>query len=51
MLRNEFKGKSLVKIDVRDEDHLKLEGVETGEPAPAAAGKKEEEVKTDSQSP
>ena len=51
MLRNEFKGKNLVKIDVRDEDHLKLEGVETGEPAPAAAGKKQEEVKTDSQSP
>jgi ATP-dependent Clp protease ATP-binding subunit ClpC len=29
VLRGEFKGKNLIKIDVLDEEHLKLEGVET----------------------
>ena len=33
VLRGEFKGKNLVKIDVQDEDHLKLEGVEMEQPA------------------
>jgi ATP-dependent Clp protease ATP-binding subunit ClpC len=28
MLRGEFKGKKLIKIDVQDEEHLKFEGVE-----------------------
>jgi len=28
VLRGEFKGKNLVKIDVQDEEHLKLEGIE-----------------------
>jgi ATP-dependent Clp protease ATP-binding subunit ClpC len=32
VLRGEFKGKNLIRIDVQDEDHLKLEGIET--PAP-----------------
>jgi len=32
VLRGEFKGKNLIKIDVLDEEHLKLEGIET--PAP-----------------
>jgi ATP-dependent Clp protease ATP-binding subunit ClpC len=32
ILRSEFKGKSVIKIDVLDEEHLKLEGIET--PAP-----------------
>ena len=32
MLRGEFKGKNLVKIDIQDEEHLKLEGVEVKEP-------------------
>ena len=32
VLRGEFKGKNLIKIDVQDEEHLKLEGFE----APAA---------------
>jgi ATP-dependent Clp protease ATP-binding subunit ClpC len=32
VLRGEFKGKNLVKIDVQDEEHLKLEGVETPQP-------------------
>jgi len=29
VLRGEFKGKNVVKIDVQDEEHLKLEGFET----------------------
>jgi ATP-dependent Clp protease ATP-binding subunit ClpC len=29
VLRGEFKGKNVVKIDVQDEEHLKLEGLET----------------------
>jgi ATP-dependent Clp protease ATP-binding subunit ClpC len=33
VLRGEFKGKNLVKIDVQDEEHLKLEGIESP-PAP-----------------
>jgi ATP-dependent Clp protease ATP-binding subunit ClpC len=32
VLRGEFKGKNLIKIDVQDDEHLKLEGVETPEP-------------------
>jgi ATP-dependent Clp protease ATP-binding subunit ClpC len=32
VLRGEFKGKNLVKIDVQDEEHLKLEGIETPQP-------------------
>ncbi len=32
MLRGEFKGKNLIKIDVKDEDHLKLTGCEVKQP-------------------
>jgi len=32
ILRGEFKGKNLIKIDVQDEEHLKLEGLEVAEP-------------------
>ncbi len=32
MLRGEFKGKNLIKIDVQDEEHLKLEGSEAADP-------------------
>ncbi len=32
VLRGEFKGKNLIKIDVQDEEHLKLEGLVTEEP-------------------
>ncbi|MHC4157026.1 MAG: hypothetical protein ACYST6_19210, partial [Planctomycetota bacterium] len=28
MLRGEFKGKNLIKVDVLDEDHMRLEGIE-----------------------
>jgi ATP-dependent Clp protease ATP-binding subunit ClpC len=28
VLRGEFKGKNLIRIDVQDEDHLKLEGID-----------------------
>jgi len=35
MLRGEFKGKNLIKIDVLDEDHMRLEGLEK----PATADK------------
>jgi hypothetical protein len=35
MLRGEFKGKNLIKVDVLDEDHMRLEGVEK----PATADK------------
>ncbi len=38
VLRGEFKGKNLIKIDVQDEEHLKLEGFKTEE---AAKGKNE----------
>ena len=31
-LRGEFKGKNLIKIDVQDEEHLKLEGFKVAEP-------------------
>ncbi len=31
MLRGEFKGKSVIKIDVQDEEHLKFTGVDTSE--------------------
>jgi ATP-dependent Clp protease ATP-binding subunit ClpC len=32
MLRGEFKGKNLIKIGVQDEEHLKIEGLESAEP-------------------
>jgi ATP-dependent Clp protease ATP-binding subunit ClpC len=38
VLRGEFKGKNTIKIDVLDEDHLKLEGVEV--PQPEKSGEK-----------
>ncbi len=33
VLRGEFKGKNLIKIDVQDEEHLKIEGVESKQPS------------------
>ena len=33
VLRGEFKGKNVVRIDVQDEEHLKLEGFEIPQPA------------------
>ncbi|MHC4724695.1 MAG: AAA family ATPase, partial [Planctomycetota bacterium] len=33
MLRGEFKDKNLIKIDVKDEEHLKLEGLSVKEPS------------------
>ena len=33
ILRGEFKGKNLIKVDVQDEEHLKLEGLKTAEPS------------------
>ena len=30
--KGKFEGKNLIKIDVQDEDHLKLEGFEVKEP-------------------
>jgi len=33
MLRGEFKGKNLIKVDVKDEEHLKLKGLKTELPA------------------
>ncbi|MHC5074269.1 MAG: NDP-hexose 4-ketoreductase, partial [Planctomycetota bacterium] len=33
MLRAEFKGKNLIKIDVQDEENLKLEGLSVKEPS------------------
>ncbi|MHC4737435.1 MAG: ATP-dependent Clp protease ATP-binding subunit [Planctomycetota bacterium] len=33
MLRGEFKDKNLIKIDVQDEEHLKLDGVKAAEPS------------------
>ena len=44
MLRGEFKGKNLVRIDIQDEEHLKLEGSE----APETEEQKSEEIKTES---
>jgi ATP-dependent Clp protease ATP-binding subunit ClpC len=47
MLRGEFKGKNLIKIDVQDEEHLKFEGCKveepSGEEAEAVAQSKEQE--------
>jgi ATP-dependent Clp protease ATP-binding subunit ClpC len=37
VLRGEFKGKNVIRIDVLDEDHLKLEGFEA--PAPEKSEK------------
>jgi ATP-dependent Clp protease ATP-binding subunit ClpA len=31
VLRGEFEGKKLIKIEVQDEEHLKLEGIEVAE--------------------
>ncbi len=33
ILRSEFKGKNLIKIDVQDEEHMKLEGFKVKEPS------------------
>jgi ATP-dependent Clp protease ATP-binding subunit ClpC len=35
MLRGEFKEKNLIKVDVKDEDHLKLDGLKVKEKKPA----------------
>ncbi|UCC21925.1 MAG: ATP-dependent Clp protease ATP-binding subunit [Planctomycetota bacterium] len=47
MLRGEFKGKNLIKIDVQDEEHLKFEGSKveepSGEEAEAVAQSKEKQ--------
>jgi ATP-dependent Clp protease ATP-binding subunit ClpC len=37
VLAGKFAGKNLIKIDVQDEEHLKLEGVETAEPKKSEA--------------
>ncbi len=37
VLAGEFKGKNLIKIDVQDEEHLKLEGCEVTEPKESEA--------------
>jgi ATP-dependent Clp protease ATP-binding subunit ClpC len=39
LLRGEFKGKNLIKIDVQDEEHMKLEGMEVKEPSEQAVTK------------
>ncbi|MHC4623633.1 MAG: ATP-dependent Clp protease ATP-binding subunit [Planctomycetota bacterium] len=47
LLRGEFKGKNLIKVDVQDEEHMKLEGVKTEETetkAEPVAQSKEQEV-------
>jgi ATP-dependent Clp protease ATP-binding subunit ClpC len=44
MLRGEFKGKNLIEIDVQDEEHLSLKGIEVKEPA--AESKEKEQVKS-----
>ena len=36
MLRGEFKGKNLIKIDAHDEEHMKLEGLKVEEPSEEA---------------
>jgi ATP-dependent Clp protease ATP-binding subunit ClpC len=46
MLRGEFKGKNLIKIDVQDEEHLKLEGLQTADVV-EGKGKKKEKVESD----
>ena len=33
MLRGEFKGKNLIKVDAHDEEHMKLEGLKVKEPS------------------
>jgi len=33
MLRGEFKGKNLIKVDVQDEEHMKLEGLKVEQPS------------------
>jgi ATP-dependent Clp protease ATP-binding subunit ClpC len=40
VLRGEFKGKNLIRIDVQDEDHLKLEGIDV----PLVSAKVEQKV-------
>jgi ATP-dependent Clp protease ATP-binding subunit ClpC len=40
VLRSDFKGKNLVQIDVRDEDHLKFDGQAVEEPQKAPADAK-----------
>jgi len=47
MLRGEFKDKNLIKIDVQDEEHLKLEGFKAAEPSKTES--KEVEVTQSSQ--
>ena len=47
MLRGEFKDKNLIKIDVQDEEHLKLEGFKAAEPGKTES--KEVEVTQSSQ--
>jgi ATP-dependent Clp protease ATP-binding subunit ClpC len=53
MLRGEFKDKNLIKVDVQDEEHMKLEGFvesseesdkDSGEQAAVAAGEKTESI-------
>jgi len=44
LLRGEFKGKNLIEIDVQDEEHLNLKGVEVKEPA--TESKEKEQVKS-----
>jgi len=46
MLRGEFKGKNLIKIDVQDEEHLKLEGFKTADVV-EGKGKKKQKVESD----
>ncbi len=46
MLRGEFKGKNLIKIDVQDEEHLKLEGFQTDDVV-EGKGKKKQKVESD----
>jgi ATP-dependent Clp protease ATP-binding subunit ClpC len=47
LLRSEFKGKNLIKIDVQDEEHLKLEGFEVSKPG-ESKHTEEEKVKSKS---
>jgi ATP-dependent Clp protease ATP-binding subunit ClpC len=37
VLAGKFKGKNLIKVDVQDEEHLNLEGVEAAEPEESEA--------------
>jgi ATP-dependent Clp protease ATP-binding subunit ClpC len=41
VLAGKFEGKNLIKIDVQDEEHLKLDGFEVKEPKETAAAKSE----------